>query len=382
MAGYTLGARTSPTRRRWPRCCGRSTAARSRRSRACRATATPAASAWSRPATSLVAADGAHLLPDRGAARPDPGDDRPYVIRAMGEQAARRYFLTAERFSAAEAHAHRLRARGRAPPTRSTPRSTSSSRALVANGPTARAGLQAAGAGRRRPRRSTPRCAPRPRARIADIRASDEGREGVQSFLGKRKPAWLLSDLSACDRHARHHAAARASPRRSAGPAACASTRCCSSPGWPATSAGSTCRPGLQLLQHPVDARRQRLHAVRRILRRQDPRPRHALGHGPHADPHPGRRGARGRACSAPTRRPGRLVAALLGGTLAATSHVAKATTRAAVNTSPEPFSNIALSLGVPRCGRWWLAVGADPRVRADRARAARFCRLLAIARC
>jgi methylglutaconyl-CoA hydratase len=27
--------------------------------------------------------------------------------------------------------------------------------------------------------------------RIADIRASDEGREGVQSFLGKRKPAWL-----------------------------------------------------------------------------------------------------------------------------------------------------------------------------------------------
>ena len=38
-------------------------------------------------------------------------------------------------------------------------------------------------------------------------------------------------------------------------------------------------------------------------------------------------------------------VAALLGGTLAATSHFAKATTRAAVNTSPEPFSNVALSL-------------------------------------
>lgn len=37
--------------------------------------------------------------------------------------------------------------------------------------------------------------------------------------------------------------------------------------------------------------------------------------------------------------------AALLGGTLAATSHVSKATARAAANTSPEPFSNIALSL-------------------------------------
>jgi len=38
-------------------------------------------------------------------------------------------------------------------------------------------------------------------------------------------------------------------------------------------------------------------------------------------------------------------VAALIGGTLAATAHTAKATTRAAVNTSPEPFSNIGLSL-------------------------------------
>ena len=51
-------------------------------------------------------------------------------------------------------------------------------------------------------------------------------------------------------------------------------------------------------------------------------------------------------------------LAALLGGTLAATAHAAKATTRAAVNTSPEPFSNIALSLAgdaiVP--GMLWLS--------------------------
>lgn len=39
------------------------------------------------------------------------------------------------------------------------------------------------------------------------------------------------------------------------------------------------------------------------------------------------------------------LIAALMGGTLAATSHTAKATTRAAVNASPEPFTNVALSL-------------------------------------
>jgi uncharacterized membrane protein len=39
------------------------------------------------------------------------------------------------------------------------------------------------------------------------------------------------------------------------------------------------------------------------------------------------------------------LVAALAGGTLAATAHAAKASTRAAANTSPEPFTNLGLSL-------------------------------------
>jgi len=39
------------------------------------------------------------------------------------------------------------------------------------------------------------------------------------------------------------------------------------------------------------------------------------------------------------------LAAGLMGGTLATTAHAAKSTTRAAVNTSPEPFSNIGLSL-------------------------------------
>lgn len=39
------------------------------------------------------------------------------------------------------------------------------------------------------------------------------------------------------------------------------------------------------------------------------------------------------------------VMAALLGGGLAATAHTAKASTRAAANTSPEPFSNLGLSL-------------------------------------
>lgn len=41
-----------------------------------------------------------------------------------------------------------------------------------------------------------------------------------------------------------------------------------------------------------------------------------------------------------------RVIALLLGGTLALSSHGAKAATRLAANTSPEPFSNILLSLG------------------------------------
>ena len=87
------------------------------------------------------------------------------------------------------------------------------------------------------------------------------------------------------------------------------------------------------------------LHALPRILRRQDPRPRQRLGRDPH-----------GRSAFLPARRwpaavfgddssTWAMVAALMGGTLAASSHVAKAATRASANTSPEPFSNVAMSL-------------------------------------
>jgi hypothetical protein len=59
-------------------------------------------------------------------------------------------------------------------------------------------------------------------------------------------------------------------------------------------------------------------------------------------------------------------IAALLAGTVALTSHGAKATTRAAANTSPEPFSNIILSVieDVLAAGLTWLAM-AHPVVTA-----------------
>lgn len=53
------------------------------------------------------------------------------------------------------------------------------------------------------------------------------------------------------------------------------------------------------------------------------------------------------------------VLAAIASGTVALTAHGAKASTRAAVNTSPEPFSNTAFSLGedAASIGLTWLAV-------------------------
>ncbi|MDE2300143.1 MAG: enoyl-CoA hydratase/isomerase family protein [Burkholderiales bacterium] len=138
----------------------------------------------------LVAAEGANFCLSEARLGLLPGTISPYVIRAMGEQAARRYFVTAERFSAAQAHGfgfvHELCA-GDALDARVDEIVA----ALVANGPMAVRACKAlvqdvAGAP------ITDALRAETARRIADIRASDEGREGVQSFLNKRKPAWLI----------------------------------------------------------------------------------------------------------------------------------------------------------------------------------------------
>ena len=135
----------------------------------------------------LVAADGMHFCLSEARLGLLPATISPYVLRAMGEQAARRYFLTAERFSAAQAHSmgfvHEV------VPAEGIDEAVGALvGTLVSNGPAAvKACKQLVKDVAGRPidaalRDETAR-------RIADIRASDEGRAGVASFLGKREPA-------------------------------------------------------------------------------------------------------------------------------------------------------------------------------------------------
>jgi methylglutaconyl-CoA hydratase len=119
-----------------------------------------------------------------------PATISPYVVRAMGARAAHRYFLTAERFSADEAHrigfVHELV-------------DADALDAKVAELAAALVGASPAAV--RACKRLVQDVAEREIDAaliaatvegIADIRASEEGREGVASFLQKRKPSWLV----------------------------------------------------------------------------------------------------------------------------------------------------------------------------------------------
>lgn len=120
-----------------------------------------------------------------------PATIGPYVVKALGEQASRRYFVTAERFSAAEAHRLGLVHEVVTADTLDA-KVAELTAALTANGPAAvRACKQLVKDVASR--EITPALRDDTARRIADIRASSEGREGVQSFLGKTKPGWLNS---------------------------------------------------------------------------------------------------------------------------------------------------------------------------------------------
>lgn len=112
----------------------------------------------------------------------------PYVVAAIGARAARRYFLTAERISALEAHrlglvhevvpGHLLDAAGGRLLER-----------LAEGGPQAQAAAKSAiavVAGRPIDDGLVAETA----GWIADCRASPEGREGIAAFLAKRPPNW------------------------------------------------------------------------------------------------------------------------------------------------------------------------------------------------
>jgi methylglutaconyl-CoA hydratase len=136
----------------------------------------------------LVAAEGVQFCLSEARLGLLPATIGPYVVRALGEQAARRYFITAERFDARQAQALGLVHEVVAADALDA-RVAELVAALVANGPAAvRACKQLVKDVAGRPidgalRDETAR-------RIADIRASTEGREGVQAFLDKRDPAW------------------------------------------------------------------------------------------------------------------------------------------------------------------------------------------------
>ena len=117
-----------------------------------------------------------------------PATISPYVLRAIGPRAARRYFLSAEVFDAAEAL--RIGLLSAVVPAAELDAFISQLlEQLLAGGAAAHARIKdlvrdIAG----RPiddalRADTAR-------RIAEIRASPEGKEGVASFLEKRKPSW------------------------------------------------------------------------------------------------------------------------------------------------------------------------------------------------
>jgi methylglutaconyl-CoA hydratase len=143
----------------------------------------------------VVAADTAGFCLSEARLGLIPATISPYVIHAIGERAARRYFVTAERFSAERAQLMGL-VHEVCPADVLHETTQQVLQAILHSGPHAvRACKQLVKDIGRLPishelRDLTAR-------RIADVRASDEGREGLQAFLNKRAPLWQADVKSA-----------------------------------------------------------------------------------------------------------------------------------------------------------------------------------------
>jgi methylglutaconyl-CoA hydratase len=114
----------------------------------------------------------------------------PYVVAAIGERYSRRYFLTSERFDAAEAYRIGLVHDLAASEADLDEKIGEVVDALLLCGPMAqmeaKALIRAVAA-----RPVTSELIQDTAERIAKVRASPEGREGVTAFLDKRKPSWI-----------------------------------------------------------------------------------------------------------------------------------------------------------------------------------------------
>ncbi|WP_251864058.1 enoyl-CoA hydratase/isomerase family protein [Achromobacter sp. Marseille-Q4962] len=138
-----------------------------------------------------IAADSAHFCLSEARLGLLPATISPYVLRAIGERAASRYFLTAERFDAGTALRLGL-VHETCPAEALAERAEAVCRALCGNGP------QAVRASKRLLRDVAGRAIDGALIadtveRIAAIRESAEAREGVSAFLEKRRPAWTAA---------------------------------------------------------------------------------------------------------------------------------------------------------------------------------------------
>jgi methylglutaconyl-CoA hydratase len=117
-----------------------------------------------------------------------PATISPYVVRAMGERMARRYFLTAEIFDGIEAHRLGLLSMVSAS-EKLDAEIDEMLKHLLQGGPAAldkiKDLIRAVSSGP-----VSDSLIEDTAQRIAEIRVSPEGREGIASFLEKRKPSW------------------------------------------------------------------------------------------------------------------------------------------------------------------------------------------------